>query len=143
MWLVVEMRNLGIFRWFLDAFASWMRVYLSLVKKVPKMGLFLAFFILCYLSLFYSGCHLMVKYMLFVMGFGVVVWLLLPIWCICLFEYWHYCSGAVVMNIDWEYLYSSRGAREERECKWEKRMRELDYTVGLCCCLYRAYCCWV
>ena len=41
------------------------------VEKVPKMGLFLAFFILCYLSLFCSGCHLMAKYMLLVMGLGV------------------------------------------------------------------------
>lgn len=38
--LVVEMRNLGIFRWFLDAFASWMRVYMFYIKKVSKIGLF-------------------------------------------------------------------------------------------------------
>lgn len=48
--LVGEMRNLGIFWAFLDAFASWIRVYLSLVKKMPKMGLF-------WLSLFYAICH--------------------------------------------------------------------------------------
>ena len=35
----------------------------------------------------------------------------------CLFEYWYYCFGVVVMNIECECLYSSRGAGEERECK--------------------------
>ena len=37
------------------------------IEKVPKMGLFWLSLFLCYLSLFYSGCHLMGKYMLFVM----------------------------------------------------------------------------
>lgn len=72
------MRNLGIFRWFLDAFASWMRVYMFRIEKVSKMGLFWLSLFLCYLPLFYYGCHLMGKYMLLVMGLGVVVWLLLP-----------------------------------------------------------------
>ena len=72
------MRNLAIFMWFLDAFASWMRVCMFCIEKVPKMGLFWLSLFLCCLSLFYSGCHLMGKYILLVMGFGVVVWLLLP-----------------------------------------------------------------
>ena len=72
------MRNLAIFRWFLDAFASWMRVYMFYIEKVSKMGLFWLSLFLYSLSLFYSGCHLMGKYILLVMGFGVVVWLLLP-----------------------------------------------------------------
>lgn len=83
--MVVEVRNLAIFRWFLDAFASWMRVYMFCIEKVSKKGLFWLSLFLCYLSLFYSGCHLMGKYMLLVMGFGVVVWLLLPIWCVLSF----------------------------------------------------------
>lgn len=74
------MRNLGIFRWFLDAFASWMRVYMFYIKKVSKIGLFWLSLFLCYLSLVNTGCHLMGKYILLVMVFGVVVWLLLPIW---------------------------------------------------------------
>ena len=85
LWLIVEMRNLAIFRWFLDAFASWMRVYMFYIEKVSKIGFFWLSLFLCYLSLVYSGCHLMGKYMLFVMGFGVVVWLLLPIWCVLSF----------------------------------------------------------
>ena len=72
------MRNLAIFRVFLDAFASWMRVYMFYIEKVSKKGQFWLSLFLCYLPLFYSGCHLVGKYMLFVMGFGVVVWLLLP-----------------------------------------------------------------
>lgn len=67
------MRNLTIFRWFLDAFASWMRVYMFCIEKVSKMGLFWLSSFLCYLSWVYSGCHLMAKYILFVMGFGCVV----------------------------------------------------------------------
>lgn len=70
--LVEEMRNLAIFRVFLDAFASWMRVYLSLVKKVSKIGLFWLSLFLCYLSLVYSGCHLMGKYILLAMALGIV-----------------------------------------------------------------------
>ena len=66
------MRNLAIFRWFLDAFASWMRVYMFYIEKVSKKGLFWLSLFSCYLSLVYSGCHLMVKYMLFVMGLGIV-----------------------------------------------------------------------
>ena len=65
------MRNLGIFRWFLDAFASWMRVYMFYIEKVSKIGLFWLSLFLCYLPLVYSGCHLMGKYILLVMGFGV------------------------------------------------------------------------
>ena len=48
------------------------------IEKVSKMGFFWLSLFLCYLSLVYSGCHLMGKYILLVMGFGVVVWLLLP-----------------------------------------------------------------
>ena len=36
--LVGEMRNLAIFRVFLDAFASWMRVYMFYIEKVSKKG---------------------------------------------------------------------------------------------------------
>ena len=36
--LVKEMRNLAIFRWFLDAFASWMRVYMFYIEKVSEIG---------------------------------------------------------------------------------------------------------
>ena len=63
------MRNLAIFWAFLDAFASWMRVYTFCIEKVSETGLFWLSLFLCYLSLVYSGCHLMAKYMLFVMGF--------------------------------------------------------------------------
>ena len=70
--LVKEMRNLAIFRWFLDAFASWMRVYMFCIEKVSKIGLFWLFLFLCYLSLFNSGCHLMGKYILLVMGLGII-----------------------------------------------------------------------
>ena len=66
------MRNLGIFRVFLDAFASWMRVYMFYIEKVSKIGLFWLSLFLCYLPLVYSGCHLMGKYMLFVMRLGIV-----------------------------------------------------------------------
>lgn len=38
--LVGEMRNLAIFWAFLDAFASWMRVYMFYIEKVPEIGLF-------------------------------------------------------------------------------------------------------
>ena len=40
LWLVGETRNLAIFRWFLGAFASWMRVYMFCIEKVSKKGLF-------------------------------------------------------------------------------------------------------
>lgn len=40
----------GYFWAFLDAFASWMRVYMFCIEKVPKMGLF-------WLSLFCVTCH--------------------------------------------------------------------------------------
>ena len=42
------------------------------IEKVSKIALFWLSLFLCYLSLFYSGCHLMGKYMLFVMGLGIV-----------------------------------------------------------------------
>jgi hypothetical protein len=66
--LVEEMRNLGIFRLFLATFMVGMRVYMFWVEKVSKIGLFWLSLFLCYLSLVYSGCQLMGKYMLFVMG---------------------------------------------------------------------------
>ena len=50
--LVKEMRNLAIFRWFLDAFASWMRVYMFCIEKVSKMGLFWLSLFLFILALF-------------------------------------------------------------------------------------------
>ena len=65
------MRNLAIFRAFLDAFASWMRVYMFYIEKVSKIALFWLSLFLRYLSLVCSGCHLMAKYMLLVMGLGV------------------------------------------------------------------------
>lgn len=42
------------------------------IEKVSKMGLFWLSLFLCYLPLFYSGCHLMGKYILLVMGLGIV-----------------------------------------------------------------------
>ena len=57
--LVEGMRNLAIFWAFLDAFASWMRVYMFYIEKVSKMGLFWLSLFLCYLSLFFfwlSSC---------------------------------------------------------------------------------------
>lgn len=52
--LVGEMRNLGIFWAFLDAFASWMRVCMSCIEKVSKMGLFWLSLFLCYFAKFNS-----------------------------------------------------------------------------------------
>lgn len=66
------MRNLAIFWHILDAFASWMRVYLSLVEKVSKIGLFWLSLFLVYLPWVYSGCHLTGKYILSVMTLGIV-----------------------------------------------------------------------
>lgn len=86
------------------------------IEKVSKIGLFWLSLFLCYLSLVYSGCHLVAKYILFVMWFGVVVWLLLPIWCVLSFKYWHYCSGAVVMSREYKFSIHQGGAGEEREC---------------------------
>lgn len=42
------------------------------IEKVSKMGLFWLSLFLCYLSLVYSGCHLMGKYILLVMGLVIV-----------------------------------------------------------------------
>ena len=55
--LVVEMRNLGIFWAFLDAFASWMRVYMSCIEKKPKMGLFWLFVSLLCICIHQGGAR--------------------------------------------------------------------------------------
>lgn len=41
------------------------------IEKVSKKGLFWLSLFSCYLPLFYSGCHLVGKYILLVMGLGV------------------------------------------------------------------------
>jgi hypothetical protein len=69
------------------------------IEKVSKMGLFWLSLFLCYLSLVNSGCQLMGKYILLVMGCGSMV-VIANVGVFCLFEYWHYCSGAVVMRIN-------------------------------------------
>ena len=79
--LVVEMRNLGIFRWFLDAFASWMRVYMSCIEKVPKMGLF-------WLSSFLVICHWFI--LVAILWQSICFWLWGLVW-----QYGCYCQYGV------------------------------------------------